>query len=218
MRRAIGVVALGVLLVAGTALAEKDEVQKIAEAYLNALSGKGGEGAREYLLGGVTLSAELVTVPNWKVVKRESMKVEEADLADAVKEMKVYDALGRKALDEMLKMAGDKEVQEITKEQAAKIMKPTEAQREKFMDKFPLFAKVARVDKDIYWHPKNPWRVLLDKMGTKGSYRLEFHRFEIEETDHGKKRVWPLRVLRMTTQKFDTGYKILPASEWDPEN
>lgn len=218
MRRAIGVVALGAVLLAGNALAEKDEVQKIAEAYLNALTGKGSEAAREYLLGGATLSAAVVTYPNWKIVKREKVKVEEADLADAVKEMKAYDAAGRKALDELLKMAGDSEVREITKEQAEKIMKPTEAKRARFMEKFPLFSLVARIDKDVYWHPKNPWRVLLDKLGTRGEYRLEFHRFEIEEIDHGKKRVWPLRVLRMKTDKFDTGYKILPASEWDPEN
>ncbi|MBN2360383.1 MAG: hypothetical protein JXR83_13095 [Deltaproteobacteria bacterium] len=218
MRRASGVVVLGLLLVAGSALAEKDEVQKIAEAYLNALSGKGGESAREYLLGGVTLSAELVTVPNWKIVKRERVKVEEANLADAVKEMKAYDAKGRKMIQELLKLAGDNEIREITKEQAEKIMKPTEAERRRFMEKFPLFAIVARIDRDVYWHPKNPWRVLLDKLGTKGDYRLEFHRFEIEEIDHGKKRVWPLRILRMQTQKFDTGYKILPASDWDPES
>jgi hypothetical protein len=218
MKYAIGGIALCGLLICGSVLAEKDEVQKIAEAYLNALTGKGGEGAREYLLGGATLTAELVTYPNWKIVKREKVKVEEADLADAVKEMKALDAAGRKALDEMFKMAGDKEVREITKEQADKIMKPTTAQSRKFQDKFPLFAYVARVGKEVYWHPKNPWKVLIDKLGTKGQYRLEFHRFEIEETDRGKTRVWPLRILRMTTDKFDTGYKILPASEWDPEN
>jgi hypothetical protein len=53
-------------------------------------------------------------------------------------------------------------------------------------------------------------------MGTKGDYTLEFHRFNIKEVKDGKERVWPLRVLRMKTEVYDSGYKILPASDWDP--
>jgi len=214
---------LGVLFLAPLAQGKdpggaKDEPRKIAESYLKALEGSGSGDAREYLLGGVTLTAEIFTIPNWKFASREEVKIEEENLADAVKEMKELDRQGRKALDKLMDMTDNTEVRQITREQAEKIMKPTNKQAKRFKKKFPLFAYVARVDKEVYWHPKNPWRDMLDKLGTKDNYRLEFHRFNIAETDHGKKRVWPLRVLRMKTKDFDSGWKILPASDWDPES
>jgi hypothetical protein len=215
---------LAVLLVAAPPAAKAksapvdDEPGKIAVTYLKALDGSGSGDAREYLLGRVTLDAELATIPNWKIASREPARTEEASLADAVLEMKKLDAAGRKALDTILKSTTGDEITEMGRAQAEAIMKPTQVQAKAFNEKFPLFAYVARVDKEVYWHPKNPWRAVLDELGSKGQYKLEFHQFNIEETDHGKKRVWPLRVLRIKTDSYDSGWKILPASDWNPES
>lgn len=196
----------------------KDEPERIAKAYLKAIEGTGKEEARDYLLGGVTLDAELCTIPNWRIVNREPVKVEEADLATAIREMKALDTVGRKTLDKILKSPEGESFQTLSRAQAEKIMKPTQDQAKKFKKQFPLFAYMARVDREVYWHPKNPWRALLSSLGKSGKYRLEFHKFNIEELERrGKKRVWPLRVLRITTPSYDSGWKILPASDWDPE-
>jgi hypothetical protein len=37
------------------------------------------------------------------------------------------------------------------------------------------------------------------------------------EREKGKQtRLWPLRVLRIKSAKYDSGWKVLPASDWDP--
>ncbi|MFH1809911.1 MAG: hypothetical protein ABIJ09_14295 [Pseudomonadota bacterium] len=219
----IGSVSTLTLLLVAAAPASKgvpvnDEPGKIAVTYLKALDGSGTGDAREFLLGGVTLDAELATIPNWKILSRDTPRIEDASLADAVVEMKKLDAAGRKALDTILKSTKGEEIQEMGRAEAEAIMKPTQMQAKRFKEQFPLFAYVARVDKEVYWHPKNPWRAVLDKLGTKGQYKLEFHQFNIEETDHGKTRVWPLRVLRVKTDTYDSSWKILPASDWNPES
>jgi hypothetical protein len=105
----------------------------------------------------------------------------------------------------------------LTQEQAQKILGPTRAAAVKFQDGFPLFAYVARIDKDVFWHPDNPWRKEAKKLGKEGNYVLELHRFTIEEHEPGRPaRLWPLRVLRVKTKTYDSGWKILPASDWDP--
>jgi hypothetical protein len=70
----------------------------------------------------------------------------------------------------------------------------------------------------VFWHPENPWRRVIEKLGTEGDYRLEMHVFRIEEKEDGRKpRVWPLRVLRVKSASYDSGWKVLPASDWNPE-
>src|SRR5688572_10529143 len=54
-----------------------DDARKVAESYLNALSGKGGDDARNYLLGGLTLTASDFSIPNWRIVSRDEARVEE---------------------------------------------------------------------------------------------------------------------------------------------
>jgi len=105
----------------------------------------------------------------------------------------------------------------VTQEQANKTMAPTQKVARDFENAFPLFALCARADKDVYWNPSNPWRALVDELGTSGKYKLEFHKFNIAETKGKNTRVWPLRVLRMRTKTYDSGWKILPASDWDPD-
>ena len=85
--------------------------------------------------------------------------------------------------------------------------------------KLALFGKLARVDTWVYWNPANPLRLLVPELGTRGDYQLWYHHFEIEEVlKRGKTRTWPLRVLRSKTDAYDSGWKILPASDWNPES
>lgn len=214
---------LGIAVLANSALGSvdtTDEPGRIAETYLNALEGTGSEAAKQHLLGGVTLTAEVFTIPNWKIIRRDPPREEDGDLATAVREMRALDQVGKKNQEDILNSTSVDEFAVITREQAHKLMEPTRKQTALFTRKFPLFAYVARVDKEVYWHPQNPWRKLLDKLGT-GSYHLEVHRFVIAERmtglREGKIREWPLRVVRMKTPSHDTGWKILPASDWDPE-
>lgn len=196
-----------------------DEPAKIARAYLKALDGSAPGDARAYLLGIVTLDAELATIPNWKLEKRDPVQREEADLAAARADMRKLDKAGRKALDKLLnQQGGDDGFAQVGRAEAEKIMAPTKAIATKFKKDFPVFSYMARVDKEVYWHPKNPWRKLLEKLGKSGNYLITYHRFNIRETDHGRSRVWPLRVLRIKTKTYDSGWKILPASDWDPES
>lgn len=194
---------------------ELDEPRKIAEKYLNALQGKGDANAREFLLGGSTLTANDFSIPNWKIVKRDTARKEERPLVDAIKAMWLVDKVGAESLNAVVVSEGDNLT--LTQEQAQKILGPTREAAVKFQDGFPLFAYIARIDKDVFWHPENPWRKESKKLGREGNYNLELHRFVIEEREAGRPpRVWPLRVLRVKTKAYDSGWKILPASDWDP--
>lgn len=213
------------LLAAGTApapvpadkpLAEAapDEPLRIATDYLNALEGTGPDYARTYLLGKVTLDAEVVAIANWKILKREPEVVEKAKLADALTELKKLDKQGSDYLKKKYKL---KTAAEITREQAREVLTPTQPQAQALLKKFPLFGKLARVDAWVYWNPHNPLRQLVPELGTRGEYQLWYHHFEIEEVlKQGKTRTWPLRVMRIKTEIYDSGWKILPASSWDP--
>jgi hypothetical protein len=197
-----------------------DEPGKIAVAYLKALGGDKDQSARELLLGGLTLTAEEVSVSTWRIVGRDAKQVEDASVKAALDELRGLDNAGRKTLSAVVQVAEDDvELQAISQEQAEKIMAPTHEAAKRFQAKFPVFSYCARVGKDVYWHPSNPWRsVVMPQLGDDGDYHLELHLFHIEETVKGQApRVWPLRVLRIQTKKWDSGWKILPASDWDPE-
>jgi hypothetical protein len=193
-----------------------DEPRKVAEAYLKALEGKGDGTARNYLLGGATLTANDFNIPNWKIVKRDAARHEEKDTDGAVGAMRTLEKKGAEALTNVV-VSEDNSVA-LSQEQANKLLEPTKIQAQKFIDSYPLFAYVSRVGKDVFWHPENPWVAEAKKLGKGGNYKLEVHRFTIEEKDPGggASRTWPLRVLRVTTKTYDSGWKILPASDWDP--
>lgn len=201
--------------------ATDDEPKKVAIAYLKALDGSGSQTARELLLGGVTLTAEEVSIPNWKIQDRLVQR-EEDDVKLAVELMKALDKSGAQALTEIMNLAesgsgDDIGMATVSQEQANKLMAPTQVAAKRFKERFPVFAYCARAGKEVYWHPANPWREVVKKLGTSGRYVLEFHRFNVLETVGGKSRVWPLRVLRIKTSSYDSGWKILPASDWDPD-
>jgi hypothetical protein len=195
---------------------ELDDARKIAESYLKALEGKGDGTARNYLLGGATLTASDFTIPNWKIKKRDIVRLEEKDVDGAMGAMRDLEKKGAEALNSVV-VSEDNSVA-LTQEQANKMLEPTKLQSAKFVAGYPLFAYVARVGKDVFWHPENPWLQEVKKLGKGGNYKLELHRFTIEEKDPGggASRIWPLRVLRVTTKTYNSGWKILPASDWDP--
>jgi hypothetical protein len=219
--RALAAVATATLLFAVPTFADKkaDMPRKIAVSYLKALDGTGNQKAREFLLGGLTLTAEEVGIPQWKLRDRV-VQVEELDVQGAVQMMKALDKSGAKALNDIMNVAentGEFGMASVDEATANKMMIPTQKAAKAFKAKYPVFAYCARAGKEIYWHPANPWREVIKQLGNRGKYKLEFHRFNVEENDGGKKRVWPLRVLRITAGDYDSGWKILPASDWDPD-
>ncbi len=223
MRRA----ALLCLLLPAVACAQETPppVQKTAESYLNALSATGDDAGRELLLGGVTLDARLSSVDTWRIVSRDYAKKETGALKTAATLMADLDRAGRRSLAELLKKTGasggdEMTVVELTRDEAARLLAPTKERTENFKKTLPLLAYVARVGREVYWHPKNPVRPLLQQAGTDGSYTLDVYHFTVETTDGPRKqaRQWPLRIVRMTTTAgLDTGWKVLPASDWSPD-
>jgi hypothetical protein len=193
----------------------------VAETYLNAIAGSGDESGRELLLGGATINAKLFTLENWRIVREEEPRHEEGDVLVATRLVRELDEASRAALSAILgdeTQAAAATVTQITPEVAAKLMEPTQASADRFLSTLPVLAYVLRVGKGVYWSPKNPARALLAHAGP-GRYALDFHLFEIE-TKEGPRQVprpWPLRVLRFKTANLDTGWKVLPASDWNAE-
>lgn len=202
----------------------QDEARALAEAYLKAIAREGSEEPIDSLLGGATLTARIYTIENWKIVGREKHRTETGRLEDLQTNVAAIDKAGRTALAKMV--AGDSDpdglaVQELTAEEAAKLLQPTRTRARQFTKTHPVFAYVARVDRQVYWHPQNPFRKLLEQAGKKGDYVADFDLFWIETVEgaHEDKRPrkWPLRVVRFRAGAFDTGLKILPASDWNAE-
>lgn len=227
MRRAVWSVAVavaaGALSSAARADEPKDEVRRVAEQYLEALTGKGDAGGRELLLGGATMNAQLFSLENWRVVSRAPAQSEQGDLKAAVALMRDLDKAGRAALNRLLNVGsgggGGLELHQVSEAEAGKILAPTREKAQALLKAAPVLAYVARVDKEVYWHPKNPVRPLLASAGESGTYSLDLHLFTIE-TKEGPRQVprqWPLRVLRFRAGKMDTGWKVLPASDWNAE-
>src|SRR4051794_20847875 len=90
------------LMLAVPAFAQDEEVKKVAETYLNALTGKGDEAGKDLLLGGVTMNAQLFNLENWEFKDKDPVKKEEADLGHAVGMMSDLDKAGRKALTKLM--------------------------------------------------------------------------------------------------------------------
>lgn len=214
------------MLVAAPALAEEssEAVRRVAQNYLDALTGKGSSDGKDLLLGGATLDAQLFMLENARIVASEPVKREKGDLHSAVKLMTDLDAAGRKALTALMEGGGSSdpdglEMVEMSEADAARLMAPTRERSKKFLKTHPVLAYVARVGKEVYWHPKNPMRPVIQQAGKKGEYALEFHNFTIESLEGPRKspRRWPLRILRFKAGDVDTGLRVLPASDWKVE-
>ncbi|MBS1149287.1 MAG: hypothetical protein H6Q89_985 [Myxococcaceae bacterium] len=210
------------ILFAVPALAQDEDAKKAAETYLNALTGKGDEAGKDLLLGGVTMNAQLFSLENWELKSKDPVKHEEADLAHAVGMMTDLDKAGRKALTKLMgaeAVGDDLKMVEVSKEEAEKLLAPTREKAAALLKAHQHLAYALRVGKEVYWHPKNPMRPLLSKAGTSGKYWLEIHRWTVLSKEGPAKtpREWPLRVVRFKAGKVDTGWKVLPASDWNAE-
>jgi hypothetical protein len=202
----------------------QDEPRKVAEAYLQALARKGSPEALETLLGGATLMARAAVLENWKIAGREKHRHEVGQLEALHGFVEAIDAAGRQSLAKLSGGGGGPgveadsvEMNDVTAEDATKILQPTRARAKAFMSTHPVFAYVARVDKPIYWHPNNPFRKLLSDAGAKGEYQTDLDLFWIETAKGKAVRKWPLRVVRFQAGTLDTGLRILPASDWNAE-
>jgi len=205
------------------AFAQDDaEPKKVAETYLNALTGAGDEAGKDLLLGGVTMNAQLFSLENFKFKDKDPVKKEEGDLAHAVQMMNALDKAGRTALTKLMgveQVGDDLRMTEVSQAEATKLLAPTREKAAAFQKQHSVLSYVLRVGKEVYWHPKNPMRAVLSKAGTTGKYSIEVHRWTISSTEGPAKtpREWPLRVLRFKSAKVDTGWKVLPASDWNAE-
>lgn len=212
-----------VLLVGMSAFAQDDAAAlKVAETYLNALTGSGDEAGKDLLLGGVTMNAQLFTIENWKIKSKDPVRMEEQDLAHAVQQMNDLDKAGRSALTKLMgveAVGDDLKMTEVSQADATKLLAPTRERASAFSKHHGVLAYALRVGKEVYWHPKNPMRAVLTKAGGKGKYSIEVHRWTITTVEGPAKtpREWPLRVLRFKSPKIDTGWKVLPASDWNAE-
>lgn len=212
-----------VTLFAIGAFAQDDaEPKKVAQTYLNALTGSGDEAGKDLLLGGVTMNAQLFTLENFEFKSKDPVRKEDGDLAHAVQMMNDLDKAGRTALTKLMgvqAVGDDLQVVEVGQAEATKLLAPTRDRATNFQKQHAVLAYVLRVGKEVYWHPKNPMRAVLSKSGTTGKYSIEVHRWTIlsKEGPAKQPREWPLRVVRFKSAKVDTGWKILPASDWNAE-
>ena len=212
---------LPLLVLLGPAIPD-DPVHQVARAYLDALTGEGDDAARATLLGGVTMNASIATIGSWRIVSEDPVRKETGDLRTASQLMGELDKAGRATLAALLNQSGavsnDIQVRELSQAEANRFLAPTNERASAFNRALPVLAYIARVSKPVYWHPKNPVRPLLQQAGAEGTYSLEVHRMTIESLEGPRKEVrrWPLRILRFTTSRgLDTGWKILPASDWN---
>lgn len=216
-------IAASLAVLAVPAVAQDDaEPKKEAETYLNALTGAGDEAGKDLLLGGVTMNAQLFSLENYAFKGKDPVKKEEGDLAHAVQMMNALDKAGRSALTRLMgveQVGDDLRMTEVSQDEATRLLAPTREKAAAFQKQHPVLAYVLRVGKEVYWHPKNPMRAVLAKAGTSGRYSIEVHRWTIISTEGPAKtpREWPLRVLRFKAGKLDTGWKVLPASDWNAE-
>ncbi|MFN0063426.1 MAG: hypothetical protein ACKVPX_13040 [Myxococcaceae bacterium] len=198
---------------------QRQEVRAVAERYLRDVTGEGGDG-KQLLLGGVGYDAELLTLENATLVGEEPARVEVRSLASALAHVEALDRAGQDFLAKLSASQGGDglSVQQISRAEAERLMAPTRERAKRFGDDHPVLAYALRVDKDAYWHPRNPVRALLNKVGRSGTYALTLYLFKVQskEGPTQRPRLWPLRVLRFRAGDLDTGWRVLPASGWEP--
>ena len=194
----------------------------MARAYLEALTGAGDDAARDSLLGGVTMNASIASIGSWRIVAEDPVRKETASLQTASQLMTELDRAGRTTLANLLNQSGalsdEVQVRELSEAEANKLLAPTRSGPAASSGPCPCWPTSPGSRSSVYWHPKNPIRPLLAQAGTDGTYTLEVHRMTIESLEGPRKEVrrWPLRLLRFTTSRgLDTGWKILPASDWN---
>lgn len=207
------------LALAAPAFAQ-DDANAAAKKYLDALTG-GDASGRDLTFGGATTSVQLETLENYEL-KGEAKKQESGSLAELQMAIAKLDKAGKSGEEKMLakakkgKAGADLEMVEVTPEEMKAINDVTKKEQEAVKKKFPAFAKICRVDKGLYWSPRNPARKLLKEAGRDGQYSLALHIFDVETKSGPRQepRVFHLKVFRFQAGKVDTGYRILAAADW----
>lgn len=201
--------------------AAEETPQQVAEKYLAALSDpKKAQSKDALLLGGLSLDAKAATVIGPKIVQKAEPRKEEGQVADLFAAVDALDKAGLELLGDSASIGGAGVAQhDVNIDHARKMAEKTKQLRKDLITKYPVFSDVIRADKMLYWHPKNPARLLLQKAERTGPYKVEYASFTVESKDSAKDkaRQWPLRVVRVTFGTTDSGWKVLPASSWDPE-
>lgn len=196
------------------------DARAAAEQYLNAVSGKGAESGLDLLLGGATTNARLFSLDNWEIVSVEPARHEDGDVAAVAQAVDAVDVASRDALAGLVGTATGAEdgsaVQQLSPQEAQQVMAPTQASADRLKAAHPLIASVLRVGQPVFFHPKNPARPLLTGSG---AYALDVRGYEIESKEGPRKvaRRWKLAVVRFTSATVDTGWKVLPAADWNAE-
>src|SRR5689334_6757266 len=115
------------------------EVRRLAETYLKATTGEGDESGKNLLLGGPSMDASLFSLENGRIVRTDALKREKGDLGSAVKLMHELDRSAKDAIAKMGGGSGDElSVTELTGAEASKMMRPTQAVRQRFLKKHPV--------------------------------------------------------------------------------
>lgn len=182
-----------------------EDPKTLAEKYLVALGDGHDQSGKDYLLGGLTLDAVTASALLPELAGQSPKRVEDGSLKDAAEAVSALDS-ATASLDE------------LSLADAKRLVEKTKALQKTFAKKLPVFADVIRVDRPLYWNKRNPMRVLLEEAGREGTYHLEYVPFTAKSRDSdGKTKTWPLRIVRFKSGTIDTGWKVLPASEWDPQ-
>lgn len=195
------------------------DARAVAEKYLNAVSGKGDESGLDLLLGGATTNARLFSLENWAIVATEPARHENGDVLAAANAVLEVDQASRDALAGLVGSGTSAEggsVEQLSPQEAQQVMAPTQASADRLKAAHPLLASVLRVGQPVFFNPKNPARPLLAGSGT---YALDVRGFEIESKEGPRKvaRRWKLALLRFKSDAADTGWKVLPAADWNAE-
>ena len=201
----------------------QDGARELADRYLRAITGQGSEQAIDSLLGGGT--STLLDMESYRIIGRERHREERGELSSLHAHVNALDRAGREVL--VRASAGGRAdgdglaVGSVTAADADRLLAPTRARAADFSESHPVFAYIARVDKQVYWNPRNPFRKLLADAGRRGSYQADLDLFWVETVERAdvekKPRRWPLRIIRFRTDQLDTGLKVLPAASWNAE-
>ena len=210
--------ALIYLTLAALSPAEDAKAQAVATSYLQSLATADAAGKAQ-LLGGATYDAKQAIAYNPKIVKKGEVRSEDGSLAELATYMKDLDQAGFKFLGQETEESKGAAPAAVDLPQALKLVEQTRAARQALMKKFPVLSDMIRVDRPLYWHPKNPARAVIKQSAKKGNYHVDYVSFTVQSQDDAKgaARTWPLRIVRFKSDAVDTGWKVLPASEWDPE-
>jgi hypothetical protein len=197
------------------------DVRKMAETYLNAIAGTGDASGRDLLLGGATTSAQLYVLENWRIVGEEAPRHEEAEVELATRLMHELDDASVQAASGLLASgsgADSASVENITPEVAKEIMKPTQESADRLTSALPVMATFLYVGKAVYWNPKSASRITLAGAGP-GKYSLDLQAFDVETFEGPRKvqRRFPLKMVRFKAPKVDTGWRVLPAADWNAD-